>query len=820
MQRLPLVSILYAPIRPGLIAATIFFFWNGAIARPQSFSFQPGATYPVQNAALATVNADFNRDGKLDLAVASAGSSTVSIFLGKGDGRFNSPTTVTIPGGCLDYMLAAGDFNKDGNPDLVAVCGVQPTVWFLPGLGTGQFGTPVSTTLPQPTVEGWIDGYFNNFAVADFNGDGALDLVLVTGILQQNAALELDLVPGNGDGTFGTPSPILQNYLGGAVVTADFDGDGKPDLAIDQGEGSTPSLAILRGDGKGSFQTIATYPTPGSLLIGSLAVADLNRDGKPDLIVAAGFLSADGTSESTVLTVFIGNGDCTFKAGFSTNESGSSAGMAVADFLGTGTPDLVEEHVQPGDSGLPIGGITMTIRAGNGDGTFQNPVMLSMPSGLAPWWFHMAAGDWNGDGLTDLAFTVTPSSAVFIAGDTSGSIAQAVTAAYQAMPPGDLVVMLNSLPPRPTRFIPITPCRVADTRNTPNGPFAGPALTAQSTRDFVIPNSACGIPETATAYSLNVAVVPNGPLGYLTLWPSGQNQPLVATLNSDGRIKSNAAIVPAGENGAISVYATNPTDVILDINGYLVPASTANALAFYPVTPCRVADTRNATGPLGGPSLAAQGIRAFPILASPCGVPGSARAYSLNFAAVTSSPLGYLTAWPAGQAQPLVASLNDPVGTVVANAVIVPAGTGGGVNVYSTNATDLVIDLNGYFAPPGAGGLSFYATAPCRTFDSRLPAGTPPFATAIDVNVAGSTCQVPIAGQAYVFNATAVPPGLLGYITMWPQGQTQPLAATLNSYDGAVTNNLAIVPTTSGSISVYPSQPTHLVLDIFGYFAP
>ena len=131
-------------------------------------------------------------------------------------------------------------------------------------------------------------------------------------------------------------------------MTADFDGDGKPDLAIDQGEGSNPSVAVLRGDGKGSFQTIATYPVPGSLLLGSLAVADLNRDGRPDLIAAAGSVSADGTSDTTVLTVFIGNGDCTFKAGFSANESGSSAGIAVADFLGTGTPDLVEEHVSPG----------------------------------------------------------------------------------------------------------------------------------------------------------------------------------------------------------------------------------------------------------------------------------------------------------------------------------------------------------------------------------------------------------------------------------------------------------------------------------------
>jgi hypothetical protein len=371
-----------------------------------------------------------------------------------------------------------------------------------------------------------------------------------------------------------------------------------------------------------------------------------------------------------------------------------------------------------------------------------------------------------------------------------------------------------------THFVPITPCRVADTRNA-NGGFGGPAITGGTSRDFVIPNSACGIPSNAAAYSMNVAVVPRGTLGFLTLWPTGQPQPVVATLNSDGRIKSNAAIVPAGLSGAISVFATDTTDVILDINGYFVAGSNPTALAFYPLAPCRIADTRNATGPLGGPGLPALSTRSFPIQASSCGLPPTAQAYSLNFAAVPKGPsLGFLTAWPAGQTRPLVASLNDPTGTVLSNAVVVPAGANGDVNVYTTDATDLVIDVNGYFAPPGAGGLSLYTVTPCRVLDSRLPDGTPPFSTTRDVNVTASSCGIPATAQAFVFNATVVPPGPLGYITMWPQGQTQPLAATLNAYDGAVTNNMAIVPTTTGSVSVFPLAPTHLVLDIFGYFAP
>ena len=152
------------------------------------------------------------------------------------------------------------------------------------------------------------------------------------------------------------------------------------------------------------------------------------------------------------------------------------------------------------------------------------------------------------------------------------------------------------------QFIPVTPCRIADTRNA-TGAFGGPQLAAGSTRTFNIPQSACGIPSTAVAYSLNATVVPSGSLNYLTMWPAGQTQPFVSTLNSlDGRIKANATITPAGTNGGVSVYVTSATQFILDIDGYFVPAGTSSSgLQFFPLTPCRIADTRNAAGPLGGP---------------------------------------------------------------------------------------------------------------------------------------------------------------------------------------------------------------------------
>ena len=149
-----------------------------------------------------------------------------------------------------------------------------------------------------------------------------------------------------------------------------------------------------------------------------------------------------------------------------------------------------------------------------------------------------------------------------------------------------------------------------------------------------------------------------------------------------------------------------------------------------------------------------------------------------------------------------------------------PAGTGGSIEAYATDNADLVIDVNGYFAPPGTGGLSLYSMAPCRALDTRNPAGSPPIDAQLNLSVITSGCGAPATAQAYVFNATVVPPAALGYLTLWPQGAARPVVSTLNAFDGAITSNMAIVPTVNGSISAFPSSATHLLLDLLGYFAP
>ncbi len=366
-----------------------------------------------------------------------------------------------------------------------------------------------------------------------------------------------------------------------------------------------------------------------------------------------------------------------------------------------------------------------------------------------------------------------------------------------------------------------------DTRN-PSGSFGGPNLAAMAVRSVLVPQSTCGVPSTARAYSLNLTVVPSGALGYLSIWPSGQAQPFVSTLNApDGQVTANAAIVPAGTNGGVNVFATNNTHLVMDINGYFDQPGAAGASGFFPITPCRIADTRGAQGSLGGPILAAGAVRSVPVGQSACGLPTTATAYVLNLTVVPPSGLGYITTWPTGQSQPLVSTTNAPTGQVTANMAIVPAGTNGAVSFFAFNATHFVLDITGYFGPPSLpGSLKLYPVAPCRLVDTRNPAG--PFGGPIvgggaqrSFPVTQTGCGLPVDARAYSANFTVVPQGPLGYLTTWPTGAAPPFVSTLNAGDAQVTANAAIVPAGTGAaISVFVTDPAHIVIDANGYFAP
>jgi hypothetical protein len=206
------------------------------------------------------------------------------------------------------------------------------------------------------------------------------------------------------------------------------------------------------------------------------------------------------------------------------------------------------------------------------------------------------------------------------------------------------------------------------------------------------------------------------------------------------------------------------------------------------------------------------------VQSSSCDIPATAQAYSLNITAVPLASLGYLTTWPSGQPQPVVSTLNSSTGAVTADAAIVPAGAGGDISVVVSDASDVILDVNGYFAPPATGGLSLYTVTPCRAIDTRGGSGV--FDGTLAVPIQESSCAPPGTAQAYVLNATVVPTASLSYLSLWAAGGTQPYVSTLNASDGAVTSNMAIVPTSNGLIDAFATDSTQLILDLSSYFAP
>ncbi|MGD0931029.1 MAG: Ig domain-containing protein [Candidatus Korobacteraceae bacterium] len=376
----------------------------------------------------------------------------------------------------------------------------------------------------------------------------------------------------------------------------------------------------------------------------------------------------------------------------------------------------------------------------------------------------------------------------------------------------------------PLRLQPVTPCRLVDTRSA--GPIQAGTFETFDLRSLAQSGGVGCQPfslSTAQAYSLNVTLLPfNGhPVSYLTIWPTGEPQPLVSLMNSDGRVKANAAIVPAGTNGEVNVYVTNTANVLIDIDAYFDAASDNTALAFFPLVPCRIIDTRNDQD---GGTLQAGQERDYTIPPN-CDVPTNAVAYSFNVTVLpTQGSLDYLTVWPKGQTQPVVSTLNDATGTTVANAAIVPAGSDNATAFYPHNHnTNLLLDIDGYFAPASSAPnpLSLFTLTPCRILDTRNGIGL--FNGTISVGIVGGPCGVPAASpEAFVLNATVVPYGHLGYLSLWPEGLTQPVVSTLNANDGAITSNMAIVPAGSGndSIDAFAPTDTQLLIDISSYFGP
>lgn len=394
-------------------------------------------------------SADFNGDGKLDLLLLTpdfGSGATMAILLGNGDGTFQAPVTYSVP---IAPYLVVGDFNLDGKPDIAISGGLNGgVVSILINNGDGTFKFPLNYS---------ISGNVQGLATADLNGDGKLDLVVPS----SGTSATISVLLGNGDGTFGSPIVYTSNLLSTSIAVADFNGDGKPDLALTDLEGPINAVAILLGNGDGTFQNPPLLYSAGLLPAGVISL-DVNGDGKPDLAVAGGYgvLSyfslttlinrGDGTfanpanfpvlqfpysavvgdfngdghvdiattsfTQTGGVSVLLGKDDGTFQAHVDSPTGQSPTAIATGDFNGDGKLDLVVADSSPTNA-------LLSTLIGNGDGTFQNNISQTVPGPLG----SLAVGDFNGDGKLDVAAVTFNTSVVSIfLGHGDGSFAAPV----------------------------------------------------------------------------------------------------------------------------------------------------------------------------------------------------------------------------------------------------------------------------------------------------------------------------------------------------------------------------------------------------------
>ncbi len=416
-------------------------------------TFQPAKTFPAGIGPSLLVLGDFNGDRKTDVAAMAMGGGPVSVMLGNGDDTLRIPslydagqavswlaagditgnrkldliTVNSVKAGSLtflqgrgdgtfvaarDYPTLAGpgngvkgDFNGDGNEDLVFLGSFPGVLSVLLGNGNGTFRPPKNTPLPNS----------NAIAAGDFNHDGKLDLAIT-----DTDHSSVDILLGNGDGTFQNPVeyPVVSGFPFNLAL-ADFNNDGNLDIVVAVGlPGEGGNVNLLLGNGDGSFKPATQIPFNGA---SQIVTGDFNRDGNQDFIA----LQAPFTN----LTMYLGKGDGTFQSPVNLPPNGGGFAQAV-DINGDHKLDLVI-GIQGGSEFNQFG---LNVMLGNGDGTFQNAVFTPLPL-LNPPFFVSA--DFNRDGNLDFVASSFADSTVALAlGNGKGGFQTPVSFPVASFPGG------------------------------------------------------------------------------------------------------------------------------------------------------------------------------------------------------------------------------------------------------------------------------------------------------------------------------------------------------------------------------------------------
>ncbi len=381
-------------------------------------------------------------------------------------------------------------------------------------------------------------------------------------------------------------------------------------------------------------------------------------------------------------------------------------------------------------------------------------------------------------------------------------------------------------PASASRFVAVDPVRVLDTRiAVPAGArfvAAGSSMTLQIA-------SVAGVPADASAVALNLTATESATAGHLTVWPAGTSMPEVSSLNltGGGQTRANLVITPLSASGAIQLFSSGGAHLVADVAGYFLPVGASSGGRFNAVDPSRLLDTRIGLGTLLARPLVDDSSLRLGVLGR-SGVPSAGvAAVVLNVTAVEASGPGFVTVWPTGQDRPVASNLNTTrSGETVPNAVVVPVGTGGSVDLYAQTHTHLVVDIVGWFSASSSGAPAttvglFVPVTPRRVADTRVEHGVrglPP-GRRVDLTLGGQAGVPATDVAAVVVNLTATEAYGDGFVTAYPAASPLPVASSVNPADGDTRAGLTIARLGHANrISLLSSAGTELAADVTGYF--
>jgi uncharacterized protein (TIGR03437 family) len=557
----------------------------GALLFASSLAAQSPAfdltTIPTTTTPQSLIAGDFNRDGKPDLAVSGSDAGnkgTVEILLGQGDGTFRS---TVIPLGAPATRIAKADFNGDGKLDLAVSVGDHGQVVILLGNGDGTFQAPVDSGANAPT--GQLAVTVPGLSIADVNGDGKPDLVL--GPYTLISSLSVAVLLGNGDGTFQTPIASALNRVDSPqIAVGDLNGDGRADAFVTGT--SIPggrTYQQLLGNADGSMSLTVSKESYKFVFIAPMTMADIDRDGKNDVVV----LTWLDYPDYGVLTprVFLGGaltsevGCCDARIPIDSHAGLETVSMTAADVTGDGNPDLLLSD--------PFGNLAVWQGSGNRD--FVGPQGGYPPVSPSPTIYtgstsqfndrygSIATADFRGVGKQDVVLALAGKS-VSLLKNTAGpapsvSAAQVRNAAsltIAAAVPGSLVTVFGDnlaygtgTTQDPTISFSQTPETLFGVTIQVNG-FDAPLLYASPQQaNIQIPASATGpatltISRNGTSRTLSIPLVPYAPgLFSMNAQGSGQAAALIAPTSA---IPATAGEFPdsrpAHRGEYVSLYAT------------------------------------------------------------------------------------------------------------------------------------------------------------------------------------------------------------------------------------------------------------------------